>query len=58
MPTKKYLRKKAKEICRTGQIVIKKSQLSEVLTELSNPRAVPAVNFPVFVFLSTLNTEN
>ena len=40
MPRKKYSRKKAKKLCLMGQIVIKKSQLSGILTGPLNPRAV------------------
>ena len=43
MPTKKYLRRKAKKLCLMGQIVFngsncdRKSQLSGILTEPVNP---------------------
>ena len=38
MPTKKYLRKKAKKIMFNGSNCNRKSQLSEILTEPLNPR--------------------
>ena len=38
MPTKKYLSKKAKKIMYKGSNCDRKSQLSEILKELLNPR--------------------
>ena len=38
MPTKKYLRKKAKQLCIIGEIVIESHSFLKILTEPLNPR--------------------
>ena len=40
MPTKKYFRKKATQLCILGKIVIESHSFLKILTEPLNPRAI------------------
>ena len=55
MPTKKYLRKKAKKLCLMGD---RKPHLSGILTEPLNPRVVLNYNIVIYRILNFSKSFN